>query len=173
MSLVALDGRDESDLLSLAAGLARNLDTSLGSAILESAREREIAIPNVDQFHETARAGVVASVAGHKVVLGNSALFAALGLSTDALGDWPDRLRQQGQSLLFVAVDGRTAGFFGVKEDEMRNSPLTEDHFPTATAGLPQAHSPEVLELTDGNQFDLRIAPVTKRLGDALVRMLA
>src|SRR5918992_4996425 len=47
------------------------------------------------------------------------------------------------------------------------------DRFPTATAGLPAARSPELVELSDGDRFDLRIAPVAKRLGDAAVRMLA
>ena len=46
------------------------------------------------------------------------------------------------------------------------------DDFPTATAGLPEATSPEVVELADGAEFDLRITPVAKRLGDATVRML-
>jgi FtsP/CotA-like multicopper oxidase with cupredoxin domain len=46
------------------------------------------------------------------------------------------------------------------------------DHFPTDTAGLPDATSPEVVELADGAEFDLRITPVAKRLGDATVRML-
>jgi FtsP/CotA-like multicopper oxidase with cupredoxin domain len=48
----------------------------------------------------------------------------------------------------------------------------TADHFPTDTAGLPEATAPEVVELADGAEFDLRITPVAKRLGDATVRML-
>jgi FtsP/CotA-like multicopper oxidase with cupredoxin domain len=47
------------------------------------------------------------------------------------------------------------------------------DHFPTDVAGLPEARAPELVELADGDQFDLRIAPVAKRLGDETVRMLA
>jgi FtsP/CotA-like multicopper oxidase with cupredoxin domain len=47
------------------------------------------------------------------------------------------------------------------------------DDFPTATAGLPEARTVEVVELADGDEFDLRIAPVAKRLGDVTVRMLA
>jgi FtsP/CotA-like multicopper oxidase with cupredoxin domain len=47
------------------------------------------------------------------------------------------------------------------------------DHFPTEVAGLPEARAPELVELADGDQFDLRIAPVAKRLGDETVRMLA
>jgi FtsP/CotA-like multicopper oxidase with cupredoxin domain len=54
-------------------------------------------------------------------------------------------------------------------EDNM----LETDHFPTETGGLPAARSTELIEVRDGDAFDLRIAPVVKRLGDATVRMLA
>jgi FtsP/CotA-like multicopper oxidase with cupredoxin domain len=49
----------------------------------------------------------------------------------------------------------------------------TADHFPTEVSGLPEAGAPEVVELADGDRFDLRIAPVAKQVGDAKVRMLA
>jgi FtsP/CotA-like multicopper oxidase with cupredoxin domain len=49
----------------------------------------------------------------------------------------------------------------------------TPDHFPTDVAGLPEARSPEQIELSDGDEFELRIAPVAKRVGDDTVRMLA
>jgi FtsP/CotA-like multicopper oxidase with cupredoxin domain len=49
----------------------------------------------------------------------------------------------------------------------------TRDHFPTDIEGLPEARPPELVELSDGDRFDLRITPVTKRLGEASVRMLA
>jgi FtsP/CotA-like multicopper oxidase with cupredoxin domain len=47
------------------------------------------------------------------------------------------------------------------------------DHFPTDTTGLPEAQAPQIVELSDGDELELRVAPVTKRLGDATVRMLA
>ena len=49
----------------------------------------------------------------------------------------------------------------------------TPDQFPTDVAGLPEARSPEHVELSDGDTFELRIAPVAKRIGDQTVRMLA
>jgi FtsP/CotA-like multicopper oxidase with cupredoxin domain len=49
----------------------------------------------------------------------------------------------------------------------------TRDHFPTEIEGLPEARPTELVELSDGDRFDLRIAPVAKRLGDTTVRMLA
>ena len=55
----------------------------------------------------------------------------------------------------------------------MRGPVASSDHFPTTPAGLPTADSPQPFELADGAEFELRIAPVTKRLGDTLVRMLA
>src|SRR5881227_46676 len=54
----------------------------------------------------------------------------------------------------------------------MTGSPTTE-HFPTETAGLPSGVPSEIVEVSDGDAFELRITPVTKRLGDATVRMLA
>jgi FtsP/CotA-like multicopper oxidase with cupredoxin domain len=47
------------------------------------------------------------------------------------------------------------------------------DHFPTDTTGLSEAQRPQVVELSDGDELELQVAPVTKRLGDATVRMLA
>jgi FtsP/CotA-like multicopper oxidase with cupredoxin domain len=53
------------------------------------------------------------------------------------------------------------------------NTDLSSTHFPTETAGLPEARSPALFELADGERLSLHIAPVAKRLGDATVRMLA
>jgi FtsP/CotA-like multicopper oxidase with cupredoxin domain len=50
---------------------------------------------------------------------------------------------------------------------------VSPNHFPTDTAGLPEARSTETFELADGAQFDLRISPVAKRLGESTMRMLA
>jgi Cu+-exporting ATPase len=114
VSIVALDGCGDDELLALAAGAAGGLEAPLGSAILESARERDVEVAAVDREHQTAGAGVVASVEGKTVVVGNAVLFANLGLSLKRFGDWPERLQQRGQHVLFVAVDGKAVGFLGV-----------------------------------------------------------
>jgi FtsP/CotA-like multicopper oxidase with cupredoxin domain len=49
----------------------------------------------------------------------------------------------------------------------------THEHFPTDVAGLPQVRRSEAVELSNGDEFELRIAPVAKQLGDTTVRMLA
>jgi|RhiMetdeSRZDD1v2_1073273.scaffolds.fasta_scaffold370008_3 cation transport ATPase len=55
---------------------------------------------------------------GHTVVVGDGAHFAALGLSIERLSDWPERLRQRGQRVVFVALDGCTIGLLGVVDAE-------------------------------------------------------
>jgi Cu+-exporting ATPase len=114
VSIVALDGRDESALLALAAGAARGLETPLGTAILESARERDVEVKTVDCVQRTAGGSVVATIDGKTVVVGDATQFANLGLSVERLGGWPERLQQRGQHVLFVAIDDHTAGFIGV-----------------------------------------------------------
>ena len=133
VSIVALDGRTDDELLALAMDAAE----------------------------------------GDRVVLGDARRFAELGLSIERLGDWPDRLRQRGQRAVFVAVDGETAGFLGIQEDDMRDVLTTNDRFSTDIEGLAAAGSPERLTLADGDVVNIRIAPVTKNLGGTVVRMLA
>jgi cation transport ATPase len=114
VSIVALDGRNELEVLAAAASVARGLEAPLATAILDSAYEWSLPIENIDSIDERTRTGVAASVAGHTVVAGNSALFKTLGLSPESLGDSPERLRQHGEQVVFIAVDGRIAGFLGI-----------------------------------------------------------
>jgi Cu+-exporting ATPase len=116
VSIVGLDGCDADGLLALAAGAADGLEARFGAAILESARERDVEVAAVDRVDETAGGGVVASIDGQTVVVGNAVLFASLGLSLARFGDWPERLQQRGQEVLFVAVDGKAVGFLGVSD---------------------------------------------------------
>ena len=60
-----------------------------------------------------------------------------------------------------------------MNDDSPEHDATTGEHFSTAVAGLPKSVVTEVLDLGDGETFDLRIAPVTKTIGDATVRMLA
>jgi FtsP/CotA-like multicopper oxidase with cupredoxin domain len=150
VSLVALDGRDEAALLALAAGATERMDAHLAAAIRESAREGNVEPP----------------VDGQSIMIATSARFRELGISTERVGDWPERLRNQGQDVLFVAVDGRMAGVLGF-------AAVDADVFPTRPDGLPAASATQVVELAAGGEFDLRIAPVSKQLGEANVRMLA
>ena len=185
VSVVTLDGHDESQLLALAAGLAGCLDPAVGDAILEGAHERKVPVHRCDALQHTTAIGAAAAVGGQTVLLGTAMFIRSHGISVENLGSWPARLRRRGEQVLFVAVHGRIAGFLGVAdachqqththdlEEEMGDSLSMTDRFPTQTAGLPKTHPTELAVLADGAQFDLRIAPVAKQLGASTVRMLA
>jgi FtsP/CotA-like multicopper oxidase with cupredoxin domain len=185
VSMVAFGGRDDSALLPLAASVARGLNTAVATAIIESANERAIQIPPVDEFHRATAAGVTATVGGHTVAFGDAAFFGDLGLSVEDPGGWAERLRRRGEQVRFMAVDGRTAGLFGVtdtdrirthvdaREEEMKDDVSTVDSFPNEVTDVPDNSATKSIELGDSDRFELRIAPVTRRLGDVNVRMLA
>jgi FtsP/CotA-like multicopper oxidase with cupredoxin domain len=200
VSVVTLGGCDERPLLALAASLARGMDSPLAAAILDGAAERDVPVERVDRLEPSSGAGVSARIGGRWVVLGDSTFLGELGLSQEGLGDWPERLRRQGQQVFFVAVEGRTAGFLGiaVPEDEDSRPDSKERDMRTMTsrlllagqtfaslAGLPSAapanapsdlpgaQPPRSFDLADGDRFDLRIAPISKTIGGRTVRMLA
>lgn len=114
VTVIALEGRSETSLLTLAAAIASGLEPALAAAIEETARERGVPPAASQGLTEATATGVAGSVAGHAVVVGNAAFLVTLGIALDHLCDWPDRMRQHGQHVVFVAVDGRAAGFFGV-----------------------------------------------------------
>jgi P-type Cu+ transporter len=116
VSVVTIGGREETAFLALAASLARGSGHPLSVAILDSARERDIAFEEAGRLQDMPGKGVAGMVAGHAVVLGEAKLFADLGLTTGDLGDWAERLCQLGQRVMFVAVDGHTAGLLGVAD---------------------------------------------------------
>ena len=94
VTVIALDGRTEADLL----------------ALIASAPE----LARLEGLDEAAASGISGVLDGHVVAIGNGAYFSALGLPTERLCDWPDRIRRHGQRVLFVAIDGRVIGFVGV-----------------------------------------------------------
>ena len=114
VTVIALEGRSETSLLTLAAGIAAGLEPGLAAAIEETARDYGVPACACQGFNEPTANGVAASADGHSVVVGNAAFLTKLGISIEHLCDWPDRMRQHGQQVVFVAVDGRAAGFFGV-----------------------------------------------------------
>jgi Cu+-exporting ATPase len=110
-----LGDRDEAGVLALAASLALAAGHPLGAAICSRSEEPEFTLQRVDRHQMLASNGVAGLINGHTVVLGNSMLFRKLGITVGNLGDWAERLAQQGQSVTFIAVDGNAVGFFGTR----------------------------------------------------------
>jgi Cu+-exporting ATPase len=107
-------GFTEIEVLRLAAGLEQGSEHPLAAAIVAGARDRAIEIPAATGFESHTGKGVTGSVAGRRVALGNRALLQDLRIEVGTLAGRADALRQDGWTVMFVAVAGRAAGLIGV-----------------------------------------------------------
>jgi P-type Cu+ transporter len=116
ISVTPIGGTAEADLVRLAAGLERGSEHPLATAIVKGAEERGIAVPQAVGFEAINGKGVKGTVDGHAVAAGNRVLLADLGVDAAAFAARAEQLRQDAQTVIFVVVDGRPAGFLGVAD---------------------------------------------------------
>jgi Cu+-exporting ATPase len=115
-SLTPAEGFDEGTLLQLTASLEKASEHPLAAAILAAAKDKNTALHTVDAFQSVTGKGVTGTVQGKKVAIGNSALMSDLGASTDSLKEKAEALQAEGQTVMFVASDGKLAGFVAVSD---------------------------------------------------------
>ena len=104
------------ELLRLAASLERASEHPLAAALVRGAAERGLTLAEVSEFKSLTGQGATGRVAGHQVAIGNHALMAALGIDSDPLAQRAEVLRDEGQTVMFVALDDRLAGIVGVAD---------------------------------------------------------
>jgi P-type Cu+ transporter len=109
-------GWDEALLLRLAGSLERGSEHPLAAAIVSGAEERKVALTASEAFESVTGKGVRGRIEGHDVALGNRALMEQQGVDVSALVEAAERSRREGQTVMFVAVDGRPAGLIGVAD---------------------------------------------------------
>lgn len=104
------------DLLRLAAGLEAASEHPLAAAILAEARAKGVAPGAVSGFQSPTGKGVIGTVEGRAVAIGQDALMADLSVSTAPLEEEAERLRRFGATVVFVAVDGALAGMLAIAD---------------------------------------------------------
>jgi heavy metal translocating P-type ATPase len=109
-------GVAENDLLRLAASLERASQHPLGAAIVLAAKEHDLRLADVGDFDAPAGKGVIGLVEGHRLIIGNLRILREAGVDVGALATDADRLRQEGATAIFVAVDGKAAGLIAVAD---------------------------------------------------------
>ena len=114
--IVTAQGFLEDQVLQLAASLEQGSEHPLAEAILAEARQRKLSLARAEDFDSVTGKGVRGYVAGQAVVLGNKALMADVGADVSALGESAERLRKQGASVMFLAIDGTLAGAVAVAD---------------------------------------------------------
>ncbi len=113
---VHAQGVPERDLLHAAASLERSSEHPLAAAIVAGARERGTEGTEPRAFESITGRGVVGDVDGQRVALGNETLMRDRGVDVSALLEAAEAKRREGQTVMFVAIDGRAAGFLGVAD---------------------------------------------------------
>jgi Cu+-exporting ATPase len=113
-SVVAHDGCDESTLLRLAASLERGSEHPLGAAIVAGATSQGLALVGTTEVRAVPGKGIVGRLGAEQLTLGNAALLQERGVAVNSLNAAAEALRDQGQSVVFVASGTRLLGLVGV-----------------------------------------------------------
>lgn len=116
-------GHDEAEVLRLAASLERGSEHPLAEAILRGAEERGVALAATTDFEAITGKGVRGVVDGHAVALGNLRLVSDMGLSAADLVARADQRRDQGETVMFVVLDGTIAGMVAVADPVKETTP--------------------------------------------------
>jgi Cu+-exporting ATPase len=146
---------DERELLRLVASLEQASEHPLAHAILTGAKERGLTLPKAADFESITGKGIRGVVEGHNVLLGNRALLEQFNIPAEELSAKAEALRGDGQTVMFVAVDGKPAGLVAVAD------PIK----PTTPEAVALLHRENVrINMLTGDSRTTALA-VAKRLG--------
>ena len=123
VSVEPMEGWNEHDLLRLAASLERASEHPLAEAIVAGAREKGVELTDAREFESMTGKGIIGRVDDRTVGLGNSNLVADQGADAGRFEERAEALRKDGQTVMFVVVDGKPAGLLGVTDPIKQSTP--------------------------------------------------
>jgi Cu+-exporting ATPase len=123
VSVQTVAGFDETELLKLAASLERASEHPLAEAIVRGAEKRNVSLTQTDEFESLTGKGAKGIVNGRSVALGNIRLLQDLSIDVVGLAEKAEPGRGVGQTVMFVAVDGKAAGLIGVADPIKPSTP--------------------------------------------------
>ena len=123
VAVIPESNHDEGEILRLAASLERGSEHPLAEAIVRGADERSISAVDIDDFEAVTGKGVRGRVDGKSVALGNLALLEELGLDGGKFLEKANERRDQGETVMFVILDGEIAGLVSVADPVKDSTP--------------------------------------------------
>jgi len=123
VSIVAVDGFAEHDILRLGASLERASEHPLAEAIVRGAEAKDVELISTDNFKSITGKGVTGTVDGRNVALGNLKLLESLAIDSGDLPQLAEEGRSEGQTVMLVAIDGKAAGLIGVADPIKESTP--------------------------------------------------
>ena len=121
--IVAGNGFDEGEILRMAAAVERASEHPLARAIVEAAEARGLDLPPVTEFDSPTGRGAMGQVEGKRIVLGNAAFLADMGIDTGPLVAEADALRQSGATVIFMGIDAGVAGAIAIADPVKPTTP--------------------------------------------------
>jgi len=133
ISIVPVGAFNESELLRFAASVEQASEHPLAQAIAEAANERNISVAQVKGFDAPTGKGAIGVAEGRRVVIGNPKFLHELNIQTTELDADAERLRGEGATVIYLAVDGKVSGIIAIADPVKRTTPdalkfLTQDH---------------------------------------------
>ena len=122
-SMIAIGDWTEADILRLAASVERASEHPLAAVILDTARAHGAELAPVEGFRAFPGKGVTGAVAPHSVAVGNRGLLEQLGIREGDLAGAAEELRRDGQSVMYVCIDGRPVGLLGAADPVKPSTP--------------------------------------------------
>jgi P-type Cu+ transporter len=116
LSTEAVAGHQDDEVLRLAASLEQGSEHPLAGAIVAAAQQKGLRLAAVEEFRSVTGKGVVGHVERRSVALGNQKLLEEVGLDPGPLAERAEALRREGQTVMFVGIDGQPAGLLGVAD---------------------------------------------------------
>jgi Cu+-exporting ATPase len=123
VAVLTAEGFDENSVLQLAASLERASEHPLAAAVVKGAEDRGLELLPVSDFASQTGKGVTGSVSGRHIALGNRALLTGFGLDPGKLPQRANSARREGQTVLFVVIDGEAAGLLCVADPIKESTP--------------------------------------------------
>ena len=123
ISVVTADGTREADLLRLAATLEKGSEHPLAAAIVKGAEERGVTLGALKEFRSVAGKGVVGAVDGRSVTLGNQRMMEGIKVELGDFAEKAEALRQNGETVMFVAIDDKLSGLLSVADPIKASTP--------------------------------------------------
>lgn len=115
------------EVLRLAASLDQGSEHPLAEAIVQAARAQGLTLDKPSQFESSSGIGVRGLIQGQKILLGNTALMQQSGVGVDGLMPQAEKLRAEGASVMYLAVDGELAGLLAVSDPIKTSTPEALD----------------------------------------------
>ncbi len=164
MNVASIEPLNDDEVLKFAASLEKGSEHPLADAIVKGALKKDLQLTNATDFQSITGKGVVGNIDNKSIALGNKSLFDSLNIDITNLHEEADKLRSEGQTVMYVSVDNTAAGIIGVAD------PIKE----TSQAAIDLLHEEniKVVMLTGDNKATADVVANKLQIDEVIAEVL-